>query len=50
VEDPGALSFNGPVDKYRIVRRSDRKVLKAGFATEAAALQFLAEHKRKLAA
>lgn len=44
------ISFNGPVDRYRIQRLSDRAVIKAGFATEAAAHQYLAEYKRKMAA
>jgi hypothetical protein len=44
------VGFNGPVDKFRITRRSDRQVIKAGFATEADALKYLSEHKRKMAA
>ena len=44
------VAFNGPVDLFRITRRSDRAVIKAGFATEADAVRFLADYKRKLAA
>lgn len=42
------VQFNGPTDLFRVLRKSDRGLIKAGFATEAAALKFLAEHKRKL--
>jgi hypothetical protein len=49
-EEQFEVHFNGPVDKFRIVRISDRSVIKAGFATEVSALQFLADYKRKLAA
>jgi hypothetical protein len=44
------VGFNGPVERFRIVRRSDRAVIKSGFATEGEARQFLAEYKRKMAA
>lgn len=44
------VSFNGPVDKWRIVRISDRQPIKAGFATEGDAYRYLAEYKRRLAA
>ena len=44
------VAFNGPVDRFRILRLSDREVIKAGFATEAQAHLFLADYKRKLAA
>jgi hypothetical protein len=43
------VGFNGPVDRFRILRLSDREVIKAGFATEVDAHKFLADYKRKLA-
>ena len=44
------VSFNGPVDKYRITREPDNAVIKAGFASEIEARRFLDEYLRKMAA
>lgn len=42
------VSFNGPVDKYRIVNLDNNTVLQAGFATELDAQRFLVEHRKKI--
>ena len=46
--DQFVVSYNGPVDRFRIVNVGTRTVLKAGFATEVDAQRFLAEHRKKL--
>ena len=45
-----AVSFNGPVDKYRVTRLSDNAVLQAGFASSSEAQRWADEYRRKLAA
>jgi hypothetical protein len=44
------VSFNGPVDKFRVTRRPDNAVIQAGFDSELAARRWLEEYLRKLAA
>lgn len=44
------ISYNGPVDKFRITRRNDGAVIRSGFASESEARKHLDEYVRKLAA
>jgi hypothetical protein len=44
------ITFNGPVDKFRIMRLSDNAVIRAGFASELEARQYLDDYLRRLAA
>lgn len=45
-----SVAFNGPVDRVRITRLSDKAVIRAGFASEREAQRWLDEYLQKLAA
>lgn len=44
------VQFNGPKDQWRVMRKADRVVMRAGFATEREANNWRDEHVRRLAA
>lgn len=45
-----AISFNGPIDKFRVARLNDNAVIRAGFGTEMEARQWLDQYLQRLAA
>lgn len=44
------ITFNGPVDRFRIMRLSDNAVIRAGFQSEIEARQWLDQYLRNLQA
>lgn len=44
------ITFNGPVDRFRIMRLTDNAVIRAGFQSELEARQWLEQYLRNLSA